>query len=361
MQVYLDNIIFSLQRTGGISVYWYELAKRFALSDNVTFIDSNSQTKNHLRNTLELNHNLIHESTLLPLKLRKYLPFYGAIKSPSIFHSSYYRIINNRQVANIVTVHDFIYEKYRKGAARIVNTWHKRNALSKADGIICISKSTKHDLLKYNPEIPEEKIRIIYHGVSDVFHPLEHPTVSELGEIVKKRYALFVGGRKYYKNFDLAVEVVSNIEDMSLVVVGDIPLLSNEKYMLDEKLSGRNYFLGNVDTCSLNVLYNFAFCLLYPSSYEGFGIPVLEAMKAGCPVVTSGYSSLPEVCGNVGLMAKNLNADCLTELLGSLEDVNYRNEIIQKGHSHARKFSWDKCAKETFEFYETIHEDKFNK
>jgi mannosyltransferase len=108
------------------------------------------------------------------------------------------------------------------------------------------------------------------------------------------------------------------------------------------------------------MLYNHAFCLLYPSSYEGFGIPLVEAMKCGCPVVTTNTSSIPEVLGGAGLMVDHIDEHAFVQKIKSLENTAFRGENIEKGYRQARRFSWDTCCQETLAFYGQTYKKKFD-
>ena len=169
MKIIYDNIIFSSQKTGGISVVWYELLKRIILDTRFLsfFIEYPDSKKNIFRKKLNLHNNKVFLKNGLSLKLRRYFNPSISSKDKFIFHSSYYRTSNNLNAINITTVHDFTYEYFSTGLKRFVHTYQKNNAIKKSDFIICISKKTKKNLLKLVDGVDEAKIRVIYNGVSE--------------------------------------------------------------------------------------------------------------------------------------------------------------------------------------------------
>ena len=360
--IYLDNIIFSLQKAGGISVYWIELTQRLVDSTNRLVIFENGTIKNDINKRL-INHlSIRRERKLFPGKIKRYLPLQARLEEPSVFHSSYYRISNQRNVANIVTAYDFIYERFRRGLPKLLHSWQKRFALRRADGIICISESTKMDLLHWFPELRKKNIRVIYLGVSEAFQALSdtHVDDGKIKEILSTKYIVFVGARTAaYKNFDIAVDVVGKLADYKLLIVGGGELSSNELSKLKEKLSGRYWHYPGIDETLLNIFYNNAICLLYPSSCEGFGIPIIEAMSSGCPVVAMNVTSIPETCGHAGLLVDKPASDNFIKKIRMLENESFRKEIILKGLKRASRFSWDKCHNQTKEFYQNVFHEKF--
>lgn len=359
MKLYLDNIIFALQRSGGISVYWSELLKYvIASGTSAKMLEHREGLLNIQRRMLDLPVEFIIEETSIPLKVARYLPALPSCSGAEIFHSSYYRRPWQRGLKQVVTIYDFTYEFFCSGTRRFVHKHQKQRALRKAAGIICISESTQQDLLKFYPEIPAERTRVIHLGVSVKYHPLETDAIlpDYLSWIPKAKYVVFIGDRSRYKNFDLAVQAVGRLKECHLVIVGGGQLTDKQYELIELCLQNRYRLMLDVSEESLNFVYNYALCLLYPSSYEGFGLPPLEAMRAGCPVVAVNSSSLPEVCGNAALLVDTPDTNLFIEQMIALEDSTFRHEIIKRGIEQASKFTWEETCRKTMNFYHEIAE-----
>ncbi len=359
--LYLDNIIFGLQKAGGISSYWFELLKGVVYKTNqLTFCGNTNIEKNIYwkeLNKLTSRFSIIQE---LPTNIIRFTPFTKKIPEPSVFHSSYFRVSTSPKAANIVTVYDFTYEKYLFHVKRIPHYLQKKFSLKTADGIICISESTKSDMLKYFPFLSSKKIKVIPLGVSNSFYKTNKLSqVEHINEILNDKYILYVGSRAHYKNFDVAIRVLEELTEFKLVIIGGGNLTKSELLNLKNQIANRYYHLKDVDDYVLNLFYNNAFCLLYPSSYEGFGLPILEAMRSGCPVVSINSSSIPEVCGSSALLSDKVEKFSLLNEIDKLTDLNFRNHLILKGHKHAKNFSWDDCINQTLDFYHSIFNYKF--
>ena len=265
-----------------------------------------------------------------------------------IFHSSYYRTCRNKNAINITTVHDFTYEYFRHGLSKKIHTWQKKFAIKHSDYIICISENTKRDLLKFFPKIEENRIRIIYNGVSDDFFCMESPPYLEY-----KDYILFVGGRDDYKSFKFTVNAVEQTK-YKLLICGK-PLSEEEKQYLSKYLDANRYkVISGISNEELNKIYNSVYCLAYPSIYEGFGIPVIEAQKSGCPVIAYKGSSIPEIIGAEYPMIEKLDITAFQNILKLLEYTEFRKNLIQTGLTNCRRFSWDKTYSEYLNLYKEI-------
>lgn len=329
-----DNIIFSLQKNGGGSTYWFEILKR-AYFDEFNFQDlnySNSLFNSHFKSFLNLreqcNDPIVFEKKRLFERFRKPSKLFD--KENYVFHSSYYRVMPDKFCNNIITIHDFIPELYYKSIKKNYNYHLKKNSLRNSEAIVCVSNSTKNDLLNFFPNISEKKICVIHNGASDDFVYTKNP---------RQNFILFVGSRFGYKMFEWAIKAVSSLETFDLVIVGS-PLVDFEIAVL-AKFKNLNYrVFTSISNTQLNQLYNSAFALIYPSEYEGFGLPVLEAMKAGCPVIARRTSSIPEIVPEDYLL---LESYCIDEFSDKIEILKLNYDYYQSlGLIKASDFSWDK-------------------
>ncbi|MGE4317350.1 MAG: glycosyltransferase family 4 protein [Deferribacterales bacterium] len=355
MKIYYDNIIYFLQNSGGISRYWHELSMRLLETDDARFIERLGACGNKVRESFSIpSENIIYEPDL-PLIMSRYLPLSIDVETPAVFHSSYYRDLTNKKIKKIITVHDFTYEHLFKGLRRLVHTTQKRHAVKNADGIICISENTKRDLLRFFPKTPEERITVIHNGVSGGFTPSVR-TRLELRNSLNlpdDTFTVFVGERGGYKNFETAV-TASAMSGCFLLILGGKELNEKEKILLEKHLKDRYRKFGFISNDTMRDIYSVSLCLLYPSLYEGFGIPVLEAMKCGCPAIASNTSSLPESAGDGGVLVDEISPEGFSDAIDRLKRGGHRDEIVRKGFAHAAMFSWDRCFNETKAFYEKI-------
>lgn len=357
MNICLDNIIFSLQRAGGISVYWSELWSRL-LRDRLSAIaiEAKGANENIFRSTLDIPSQQTRADDRL-VRMARYLHAPVLPGRDELMHSSYYRKPSSGRVPHVQSCYDFTYERFLRGPALWVHSWQKRQAVSVANGVICISESTRRDLLHYCPRVKEENTCVIHLGFSDAFKRLsEHEAAAMVAPHVapEAAYSVFVGDRSAYKNFGVAVDAVAQCPGHQLVVVGGGPLKEYDQGHLEQRLPGRWTHIDRAPSPLLNALYNRAKALIYPSSYEGFGIPVIEAMAAGCPVIAVNASSIPEVAGDAGLLLDRADAYGVADQLRRLEDTGFRADVQSRGLQNAQRFSWESCYQETLSFYARI-------
>lgn len=351
LNVVYDNVVFSLQKSGGISVYWAEITKRVLKNSSVMLkiLEYPGAENNIFRKSIRFAEHQVTVMNAFPsIKILRYINPRIKTNGNIIFHSSYYRTAKGQSITNIVTVHDFTYEKEKNNIVGQIHIFQKKNALKNADIIICISENTKKDMLALYPSLIKKKIQVIHNGFNSNDYYYDNNTSVE-------DTALFVGARGGYKNFDKAVAVVSETNAISLTIVG-APLEPHEKLLLDKKLPNRYQVFTHVSNQELNKIYNKSICLLYLSEYEGFGIPILEAMSAGCPVIALKKSSIPEVAGDAGILFANFDRALIKEAIEMLRDnEKLRLEQIELGLKNAKKFSWDKCYEEVLTLYKEVN------
>ena len=347
--ILLDDIIYWLQKNGGASRYWYELSNRLIQSGvEVYNLRRPEVTPNPWATVLNPDHSVVAGKT--SVKINRYLDCafpheLNLHKRALVFHSSHYRLPLDKSVANVVTVHDFTYEMHRSGLPLAVHVWQKKRAIRHADVVICISEFTKSQLLKFYPEFVNKRIEVIHHGVGSEFVFQDGRPKDPTNEII------FLGAREVYKRFDLAIESVLHLPDKVLAVVGPA-LTPQEKADLNAKIPGRWQYCGRLSDDALGALYNRAFCLVYPSDSEGFGLPLLEAMRAGCPVVCANLTVFPEIAGNAALFAREQSGAAYAQQMARLSYPDFRAEMIASGLKRVTLFTWENCFKKTLDAYQ---------
>lgn len=360
MKVHFTYQIFYQQRIGGISTYYLNLIKElYKLNVDVTlnapiniFEDFSKIEKKFgvniggypkfLRRIIGNLNSFISE---------KYIEY----KQPNILHNSFYseKIIKREKIKNILTVYDMILELYYKKKLNYKNHLiKKKNSINNSDHIICISKNTKKDLINiYN--IDEKKISVVYLGTN----------LLEKGnkEFCKdKDFILYVGSRRDYKNFENLIKAYSISKkmknDLNLVFFGGEKYSSADASIIKSyNLEKKNIKFISGDNSLLQSYYINASLFVYPSLYEGFGLPILEAMINSCPVVCSNTSSLPEVAGEAAEYFDPKNPEDISEKMERIIfDNNLSKELIRKGLIQSKKFSWRKCAEETLHVYKNL-------
>lgn len=348
MKIVFDNIVFALQRAGGISIVWQNLVNGVLNNKSIDKIFLEYPNNNIFRKNILIPNDEIINLSLGFLNHKRYLnPLLKSLKEEFIFHSSYYRTCKNSHAINITTVHDFTYDLFISGFRKKIHCIQRNHAILNSDIIVCISNNTKNDLLRLLPEVDHNKIHVIYNGVSDDYYPIDFKYSKYRNSI------MFLGARGGYKNFKFAVESIKSTSYNLLVCGND--LTNNERLYLNNTLGQNRYsVIVHPTNDELNKLYNSVLCLLYPSSYEGFGIPVLEAQRAGCPVIALNASSIPEIIGDNALLINDLSSKEIINKLSLLQNSNIKNEIIEAGLANSKKYSWDKMTRQYIELYDSI-------
>jgi glycosyltransferase involved in cell wall biosynthesis len=256
-------------------------------------------------------------------------------------------------VPTVVTIHDLSYIYFpgdflKKDLYQLQNWTHY--SIHKAKKIIAVSKTTKNDLTKAY-QIPDDMIEVVYNGyeknrvIQEEKFKIHH---------TNKPYILYVGTLQPRKNITTLIEAFSKFKDLypdfKLIIAGKKGWLFDSIFDLVGELGLHNdvYFTDYVTDHQLTFLYKNAFCFVLPSLYEGFGIPILEAMSLGCPVISSFASSLPEIGGDACLYFDPQNVDDLVDKLDSFKkDEKMKNSFIQKGKRRVKEFSWKRCGEQT--------------
>ncbi|MEK7549768.1 MAG: glycosyltransferase family 1 protein [Patescibacteria group bacterium] len=263
------------------------------------------------------------------------------------------------------TIHDLAFKKYPKTFPlkdRLKLNFLLDVAVKRADKLIAVSQSTKQDLLTFFPKLSPEKIRVIHHGFdSDFFE--ESVDTSLLAEglvrygLSPENYILYVGALQPRKNLTRLIKAFSlakkEYPEMKLLLVGERAWLSAGIFEAAKKSEYKKdiIFTGRVSFKELRRLYQGARFFAFPSLYEGFGLPLLEAFASRVPVLTSSNSSLPEVAGKGALFCDASSTEDIAKKLSLLwQDADLRKSLISKGQQELTRFSWEKCAKETLSY-----------
>jgi mannosyltransferase len=175
------------------------------------------------------------------------------------------------------------------------------------------------------------------------------------GSRFQENYVLFVGRRVKQKNFWSVVEGIKRLKNLKITIVGP-PLTVEEQVRLDANLNGRYTIRPNVNDSELVDLYRGAFALVYPSQYEGFGLPVLEAMACGCPAVALRASSIPEVAGDGAILLDDATPESIERALESIQPMDVREALRRRGLSQAKRFSWTRAASQYSALYAAVSE-----
>lgn len=281
-----------------------------------------------------------------------------------IWHSTYYTLPQVWEGKQVVTVYDMIYEHYpdlyQDPLDDLARELHRR-CIEQADAVICISEATRQDVLHYYPQAAASKLHVIPLAASPVFRLLSEserssdPPAAGMGK--EDAFLLFVGSRFAYKNFEGLLEAYSNwpgSDRVKLVVVG--ALWHTDEIQLLGKLgiSGKVFLLSKVDDEALRQLYSRALAFISPSLYEGFGIPLLEAMACGCPVIASRIPSSLEVAGECALYFEPSQPETLLVALDQVLAGNGIPEMVKLGLERARRFSWESTARQTLDVYRSL-------
>lgn len=362
MKIVFGHQIFSVQKYGGISRYFYELARNIEkISDNDVEIFAPLYINEYLLKIKPKGFKVPVSENLGQIVSR-----FNALASNlmihsrndiSIYHETYYsgNINYPKSARSIVTVFDMVHEKFPSMFSNNDKTkQNKIKAIKRADHVICISKSTQKDLIELLG-INEDKTSVVY---------LANSLTMNLSNISQTKFdepfILFVGKRSGYKNFRNFIKAYANSNSLknhfSIVCFGG-GKFSNEEinFISSMKIDIKCVKHIKGDDNMLSYLYSSAAVFVYPSFYEGFGIPPLEAMYHGCPVVCSNTSSIPEVVGEAGILFNPYEPEEITNAIEQvISSVDTAKKLVEFGFERSKEFTWSKCAEKTLRIYDNF-------
>ncbi|MFD1605963.1 glycosyltransferase family 4 protein [Flavobacterium artemisiae] len=368
MKLILDSQAFNYQKYGGVSRYYTEIFSLLQKNEsvevetpwfftkNIYYKESSLFNKKQKQKTFWLG--LLSSFGISIRKKSQKLNFSETKKIASeynfdVFIPTYYDpyfldFINEKPF--VLTVYDMIHEllpQYFSDGEKVKA--NKLLLIEKATRIIAVSQNTKKDILKLYPHIDASKIDVIYHGTS--IKTTENKSID-----LPAHYILYVGSRANYKNFNFllesAKELLKKDPNLYLVCAGGGGFTKEEKELLKSLELENQIIQKDFEESELGQFYKKAKCFVFPSLYEGFGIPVLESMASGCPVVLGNHSSFPEVAENAGVYFKMDDKEDLKRKIEELlENDTLRNEFIVKGFEQVKKFTWQNAAEQCLDVY----------
>ena len=357
MRVAFDEQIFAIQRHGGISRVFAELAREFETNPNHG-VDL-QPVKAPIVNEYILRDNTTAER----LVVRPGKHWAGTIARSmarrrhtgpaDIVHSTFYlpRMLKDYpQAKRVVTVHDMIPEIFPQSRRRLDFLTSKHEYVRKADHVVCISESTKRDLLRIYPDVTAP-VTVIHHGVGPEFTPDAPPLPS-----FPDNYLIHVGMRQDYKDgtalFRAFGHIASGYRDLQLILVGGGPITSQERQLLIELGIETRVAQTTLREPDLPSAYAHARMCVFPSRYEGFGFPALEAMASGTPVILCDSSSLPEIGGETAwYFEPGDDAALAKQIAAVLDDPTAARTKVQQARDRAKTFTWANSAAKLADVY----------
>lgn len=361
MKIAYDNQIFNLQKYGGISRYIVNLAKSVSKNKNEVRIFAGIHQNGYINKELSIK--VLGKKASYPPRGQGKLTSLNNIFmnkaidrwSPDIVHKTYYFNAKKFDSPSVLTVHDMIHEIYSEQFSANDKTIRlKREAVEQADHIISVSHSTKSDLINlFN--VNENKITVIHHGISK---ETTHFDLNENQKPALPQFMLYVGQREGYKNFKKLLKgyaLTRASSEYNIIAFGGGKFTKEEQKLIRKLGLTRKVTQMDGNDSLLRELYSSAMAFIYPSLYEGFGMPILEAMSNNCPVICSNTSSLPEVGGNAVIYFEPDEASSICETIDIIvSDDERRRKLVKLGQERLNSFSWDKCSIETLKVYKKI-------
>lgn len=364
MRILYDGSLYKLQRFGGVNRYFEALINHLP-QDCQPIVTTVDPATEQTFNQCHLSIYYYHRFGLRPNRISQMLePVYFNWaewhSQADLLHPTFYFTLSRRSWRDyrkpiVVTVYDLIHEIFSDQLADSDDLIKVKSVLlDAASAIICISENTKQDLLTYFPKVAHKPIY-----VTPLATHLRIEDFTTLSRSIDDPYFLYVGGRWVYKNVDVLWQAIAQLRrqypEIRLKMVGQ-PLTREEGARL-QRLGIRDQVevVTVHDDATLVALYHHSLALVYPSRYEGFGLPPLEAMACGTVAIAANTSSLPEVVGEAGrLFDPDSCEDLVTQMRWVLENPQARQALIQAGFQQAQRFSWQRMAEQTVAVYRSL-------
>lgn len=353
MKVLFDHQIF-YQIIGGASKYFAMMINSLPKGcwETTTLLSCNT----YVRSLHLFEHSFPYvfrgQPRVLDLLNKPYTRYILGRQDYDVFHQTNFGTYCLESIGNKPMVTTFHDANFLRNDPHPELVKRQKASLHRADMIICVSENTRKDMLSFF-DVDEKKTRVVYHGI-------DIPDLQALPDnrLVKDDYILYVGRRHRYKNFKRFIEayavIKSKYPELKLVCTGD--KFTSEESLLMSKLG----VIGDVrlvraDETEMKQLYRDAVFFIFPSLYEGFGMPILEAWSCNCPVLLSDASCFPEIAGNAGLYFQPDSVDDMVDKMErALSDENLRRNLVELGRSRVKMFSWKHCADEHFAIYNSL-------
>jgi glycosyltransferase involved in cell wall biosynthesis len=304
------------------------------------------------------------------VKEQFHIPLVLMREKPDVFHAPHYVLPVAVRSRSVVTIHDCIHLMFPQYLPNRAAYAYARSAMwsaaKRSDRILTVSEASKRDILHFF-NVPPEKIAVVYNGIDERFWI--QPSTEEIARVRERfqldhGFVLYAGTIKPHKNLVRLIEAFAALrkgefEELKLLIIGDeiskLPALRRAVHMY--KLHKHVRFLGFLPDETLAALYRLAAVFVFPSLYEGFGLPPLEAMASGTPVVTSNVSSLPEVAGDAAILVDPYDVSSIVDgVRRVLTDPLIADELRKKGLTRARDFSWERSVARTHDIYRQVGE-----
>ncbi|MFK7983844.1 MAG: glycosyltransferase family 4 protein [Saprospiraceae bacterium] len=369
MNIILDGIIFEQQARGGIPRIYQEIMPRICdLEASIQFF---VLTHGPIRSKWPAHAQIVHRRLC---SLNRYIQpgaYFWSLKkrvrswtaglslttqANDIWHSTHYTLPHKWKGPRLISAYDLLFERFASMFDKPL--YHQirvqmRNCITDADAVICISETTKKEIIDYY-QIESSKLYVVPLAYSPVFRPLPL-SESQNKWVGQKPFFLYVGGRGQYKNFATvlrAFEIWSRKTEIELLVVGSEWTATEKKILSEKKLHTHVRLLGHLEDEVLCMLYNRAKAFIYSSLFEGFGLPPLEAMACGCPVIASRIPSTVEVAGEIPIYFEPTAPESLRDAFDIVLNEAKNTHRLHTGFEHIKHYSWGKVAQQTLDLYQ---------